>query len=248
LLKVMTTTSANIAGFVLEQIERAKALRLAGARSPARKQQRERLRNWQAKRLAHTHRDLLHDPSHRPAVEFFLSEIYGPQDTSVRDASVERIYPVIIRMLPERALHAIGLALELDALTEHLDDKLLDTLALDARSEITAAAYASAYRRCDNYALRKHQIELITRIGLHLAEIVRKPLVYEVLHAMRTPAHLAGFGELQRFLERGFDTFRRIPDPEKFVDLVERRETLILDRIYAGGEQPFEIDGLAELR
>ena len=245
----MTASSADIAGFLLEQIQRAKALRLAHRRSPERPAQRELLRKWQARRLAHTHRDLLHDPSYRPAAEFFLSDIYGPQDTSARDMAVERIYPVMVRMLPERALRTIGLALELNALTEQLDDELLDMLLQQTNglAEITPAAYAEAYRHCDNHALRKHQIDLITQVGLHLADVVRKPLVYKVLHAMRTPARLAGFAELQSFLERGFDAFRRVPAPEKFVDLIERRETQILDRIYAGRPQPFDLEDLGEL-
>jgi hypothetical protein len=237
--------SGDAAQFLARQIERAKTLRKTRASDPAHKARRARLRQWQAARLAATHKDLLGNPRYRSAAQFFLSDLYGIEDTSKRDADVERIYPVMVRMLPERALHSIGIALELDALTEELDEQLLTAIR---SKEMTEAAYVEAYRRCDNYALRKHQIALITEIGQHLCEMVNKPLLYKALRAMRVPARLAGFGELQDFLERGFAAFLQIDDPQEFLSLIEQRETQILDRIYAGHSSPFEVAGRERVR
>ena len=239
----MTEAATEVAAqFLARQIERAKGFRLAQARSPEHSARRVLLRRWQAARLAATHKDLVEHPEYGPATQFFLSDLYGIKDTAKRDAAVERIYPVMVRMLPDHALHSIGVALELDALTEQLDERLLDVLdqEMGVREQITEKAYVEAYRRCDNYVLRKHQIDLITESGKHLSEMVNKPLVYKALRAMRVPARLAGFGELQNFLERGFSAFLKIHDPQAFLDLIERRETQILDRIYAGHPRPFD--------
>jgi hypothetical protein len=234
----------NAAQFLVRQIERAKALRLTRASGPEHETRRVLLRQWQAARLATTHKDLVEHPEFGAAAQFFLSDLYGIKDTAKRDGDVERIYPVMVRMLPERALHSIGVALELDALTEQLDEQLLDVLdqQLGVRDQITEHAYVEAYRHCDNYALRKHQIDLITESGQHLSEMVNKPLVYTALRTMRIPARLAGFGELQDFLERGFSAFLQIHDPQAFLSLIERRETRVLDRIYAGHPRPFDVD------
>jgi hypothetical protein len=233
----------DAAQFLAAQIERAKSFRLARASGPEHNARRVLLRQWQAARLAATHKDLVEHPEYSPAAQFFLSDLYGIKDTAKRDAAVERIYPMMVRMLPDRALHSIGVALELDALTEQLDEQLLDVLEqqLGVRDQITEKAYVEAYRRCDNYALRKHQIDLITESGRHLSEMVNKPLVYTALRTMRVPARLAGFGDLQDFLERGFGAFLQIHDPQAFLDLIERRETQILDRIYAGHPRPFDL-------
>ena len=59
---------------------------------------------------------------------------------------------------------------------------------------------------------------------------------------MRRPARLAGFGELQDFLERGFRAFRHMEDASEFLDTIERRETQILDRIYARHPHPFDLE------
>jgi hypothetical protein len=235
-------TETDAADFLLQQIKRAKALRLARSGSPDRAAKRLLLREWQAARLRRTHADLLEDPKYRLAAEFFLSDLYGLNDTGERDAAVERIYPLMVKMLPESALHGIGLALELDALSEELDAQLLDVLIeqLDLGNEISEALYTDAYRRCNNYALRKHQIDLLVATGRDLALVVGKPMIYKVLRAMRTPARLAGFRQLQNFLERGFHAFRQMTDAAAFLDAIERRETQILDRIYARHPRPFD--------
>jgi hypothetical protein len=234
----------EMSAFMRQQIDRAKALRTAHRSDPQRTAHRQMLREWQQERLSRTYRDLLDSPRYRPAAEYFLSDLYGLKDTSERDAAVERLYPTMVKLLPEAGLRSVGLALELDALSEELDAQLLDALAerSPVRERITEADYCEAYRRCDNYALRKHQIELFRGIGTTLAVAVEKPLIYSLLRGMRQPARLAGFGELQEFLERGFHAFRHMEDPTEFLDTIDSRETRILDRIYAQHPNPFDLD------
>lgn len=239
------TSRDDISAFLRRQIERANALRTAHLSDPQRSAKWQILRAWQQDRLSRTYRDLLDSPRYRPAAEFFLSDVYGVKDTRKRDAAVERLYPTMVRLMPEAGLHSVGLALELDALSEELDAQLLDALQEQSavREGITEADYCAAYRRCDNYALRKHQIELFRGIGTTLAVVVEKPLIYSLLRGMRQPARLAGLGALQDFLERGFRAFRHMEDPGEFLDTIDQREIRILDRIYARHPDPFELDG-----
>ena len=67
-------------------------------------------------------------------------------------------------------------------------------------------------------------------------------MVYSLLRGMRRPARLAAFGELQDFLERGLGAFRHMQDPREFLDTIERRETRILQQIYARHPHPFDLD------
>lgn len=245
----VTSTQSEAAQFLLHQIQRARALRKAHRTDPGRAAARHALREWQAARLARTHRDLLEDPRYRPAAEYFLAELYGTKDTSARDAAVERMHGTLARRMPPAALHTLGLALELDALSEELDAELLDALAQEggAGRSLNESAYAAAYRRCDNYALRERQIELIHDLGNELAAVVRKPLVHTLLKAMRLPAKLAGVGDLQNFLERGFEAFLHMGDATAFfLETVRSRESTILQRIYAGHPEPFAGEGTAE--
>jgi len=234
----------DLCAFLRQQIDRAKSLRAGHRTDPQGGAKRRLLREWQQERLSRTYRDLLDSPRYGPAAEFFLSDLYGLKDTSARDTAVERLYPAMVKLLPEAGLRSIGLALELDALSEELDARLLAALGdrPALRGGIQEADYCEAYRRCDNYPSRKHQIGLFCGVGGTLAQAVEKPMIYSLLRGMRRPARLAGFGELQDFLERGFRAFRHMEDAPVFLATIDQRETQILDRIYARDPHPFGLD------
>lgn len=224
------------------QIARVRALREAHARGASMGPSIDALRRWQAERLARTYADLAASERYAPATAFFLSDLYGERDFAERDESVERLYPVIVRSLPDAALDSVALALELHALTTELDRALWTVLTgeLGVKDRITEAQYAESYRRCDNRAERLRQIGLVRTIGEGLERVVAKPLVLRMLKLARRPARLAGFGELQDFLERGFAAFKHMGRAAEFLDLIETRETRILENLFAGREHPFE--------
>ena len=201
------------------------------------------LRHWQAQRLARTYADLAAVARYAPATAFFLSDIYGERDFSERDRAVERAFPVIRKTMPKAALAPIERAIELDQLSKTLDTALAGVLADELADDdaLSEAAYAHAYRLCDNRAQRMHQIELTVAVGSDLDRAVAKPLVRRLLILARSPARAAGFGALQDFLERGFDAFRHMGGAGEFLQTIKTRETAILERLFAERPQPFEV-------
>ncbi len=232
------------AALLHKQLIRSQTLHEQHVRNAAPSPEQRLLNQWQSQRLAATHQDLLQSPRYKPAIAFFLNDLYGPRDFSQRDHDIERVYRIMARMLPDHVVYSLGLALELNVLTQKLDAALLRVLvdALGVTDHITQEVYAEAYRRCDNYARRKHQIELIRKLGEDLDGIVAKPSIRAALRLARKPAHLAGFGELQEFLERGFRAFHHMRGAQAFLDLVVGREMRILDRIYARHPNPFDLE------
>ena len=206
------------------------------------------LRRWQAQRLARTYADLQADERYAQAAAFFLTDLYGDADFAARDQQVRRAYPLIAKALPKAALAPISDALELHALSAELDGKLCEVLAAEfgAKARITDALYAESYRLCRNRAQRLRQIRLIVSVGKDLDRVVARPLLYRMLLLARRPAHSAGFGELQDFLERGFVAFRRMGGAEAFLQTIEKRETLILERLFAGKPHPFDVTTAAK--
>jgi hypothetical protein len=209
------------------------------------KHQHERLRlvEWQSRRLAETYADLASQPRYRLAVEFFMQELYGPRDFSRRDHDLERVSPVIVRVLPAKVVHTVGCAVELNALSQELDNQLLEQLVREGCDfdHIDTASYASAYRNCKNQSLRQLQITLTRQLGEDLDRVVRKPLIRKALMMMRPAAELAGFAELQDFLELGFSAFRSLNGAADFLNTVIGRETQILQRIFAQHPSPFAV-------
>ena len=210
-----------------------KELRGRETASPARLRE---VKRWQAQRLAATYADVSGEPRYQAATRFFLDDLYGPKDFSRRDQAMLRIVPVMSRILPASAVETAAMAIELDALSEDLDQRLADALGtrpLDARS------YAEAYRASGERAERERQVELIDAVGHRLDALVKKPLLGKTLHLMRQPARVAGLTDLQDFLERGFDAFRRMDGADYFLALVRERETEILNRLFSGEPMPF---------
>ena len=63
------------------------------------------LQAWQQDRIARSFDDLNRQPGYRPAVEFFLTEIYGGLDFRKRDQDMSRVMPVMVRFL---MVHVVG--------------------------------------------------------------------------------------------------------------------------------------------
>ena len=198
---------------------------------------RERLRAWQAVRLARTHSDLLASPRMGPAATFFLTDLYGSTDLSKLAADVKRIVPVMTKFLPVAALETVADAIELQALSEELDIAMVKALGSRIRN-LDATAYGRAYRKVDRRGDRERQIALIRDVGQALGRLINQPLVTSALGLMRKPAKLAGLGELQAFLERGHDAFRKMGDTKKFLGLIVSRERKLLKALFAGDDSP----------
>jgi hypothetical protein len=197
------------------------------------------LAEWQCARLAETYADFHRERRYRAALDFFLTDIYGPADFSQRDDDIERVYPIMVKMLSVTAIDSLAQAMELHALSMQLDRALIDVLVNEMGLDVTAGVgaltpdmYAAAYRYCDNYDARITQIGLAIEAASLLENAVRKKMIYLTVKVARGPAKAAGFGELQSFLERGLSAFRKMKGSHRFLDALEQRERHVLDSIF----------------
>lgn len=216
-------------------LREAREYRAAAAADPTLAQRRDRLRSWQAARLAETHADLLSSSRHGVAAAFFLSELYGPKDLSQRDAEVEKILPLMTTMLPVSGLRTLLLAVEVDAISERLDAAMVGVLGKRLDKEgLSAEAYALAYRKVGQRDLREVQIKLVGETGEALDALSRKAFARGALKMMHGPAQMAGLGELHAFLQRGFDAFRSMRDADEFLETIVRRESEVMRALFSG--------------
>jgi hypothetical protein len=215
------------------QLDLAAELQASARANPDIEGARERLRAWQAVRLARTHADLLASPRMGPAATFFLTDLYGSTDLSKLAGDVKRIVPVMTKFLPVAGLETVADAIELHALSEELDIAMVKALGSSIR-KLDATAYGRAYRKVNRRSDRERQIALIRDVGQALGRLIGQPFVSSALGLMRKPAQLAGFGELQAFLERGHDAFRNMGDTKEFLGLIVSRERKLLKALFAG--------------
>ena len=213
----------------------ARAEREAANGSPLTAADRMAVRAFQQNRLAETHAELLASDAYGPAAHFFLTELYSTEDMTQRDADIERVIKILVRFLPDKALATLAAALEMDALSEHLDGKIVAALrSVQNNTEplkIDAGRYRRAYRNVGHAEQRLRQIALTHSIGSALDQLARKPLLRGLLRMMRTPAVAGGVGGLHQFLERGYAAFAHMQDGQAFIKSITQRELVEHQRL-----------------
>jgi hypothetical protein len=219
------------------QLRAVKQERLHAKTQPALHAARTSLKLYQSGRLAITHADLLAGTDTHDAAVFFLEELYGAHDLSQRDVDLERIIPTLRRLISYEALYAITNAIVLDALSEQLDTAMARELGV----KFTEAEYAAAYRKVGTPETRARQLELVEGVGEAMCELVKIPLLSMTLTVMRGPARVARLGDLHEFLESGFVTFKKMPNPALFVSTIVTRERHAMDNLFNSREDPFKV-------
>ena len=198
------------------------------------------LRHWQAARLEASFADVLANPSMRAAGRFFLSDLYGERDFSGRDRDLGRVLPLMLPLLPDSLLLAARDALGLHVLSQALDLRMARRMQARRWRRLDTDRYGEVYRACGLPRLRARQITLIVAVGHALDAAVHRHGVHRILKAARLPARMAGFAELQGFLERGFDAFGQLGGAGAFLSRIERGEREVSRRLFAADPAPFD--------
>ena len=187
------------------------------------------LQSWQTARLLASHQTLWENKRFRPAMQFFIDELYGPKDFSQRDEEIAKVVPKMAKLLPENALTSLASALHLNSLSFELDIQMVNTLG---EQPIDRDSYAQAYRACDNHSQRQIQIELLETLGHDLADVVKIRGSSTLLMLSRIPAKLAGVETLHEFLESGFKAFKKLGEVADFIDPIVNKERDIMNALF----------------
>lgn len=180
------------------------------------------VKRYQLARLTATYEDLLQDPRYADACRFFLNDLYGLEDHSLRDAQFARIVPALSRLFPADVVTTVESLARLHAVSERLDSEM----ARHVMGPVLAPAdYARAWKRTGQFELRALQLDLLLAVGSAMQLYTKRPWMRHVLRSMRGPANIAGLAALQNFLERGFEIFSSMPEADKFLLQIAQRET-----------------------
>jgi len=199
----------------------------------------EHLQKWQQTRLTRTFEDLMQQDAYRPAITFFLTELYGGLDFRERDQEMSKVMPVMKRFLPDKVLYIMSEAFELQAVSLKFDIEMAEYMERLDVPDLDMNRYCEVYRACSDKAGRERQILLIRKLGYDLDRLVNKPMVNILVRLLRGPAHAAGFGKLQEFLESGLGSFRKLRDVGYFNEIIYQREWDSMQKLFAGEAEPF---------
>jgi len=201
----------------------------------------EKLAHWQSERLKHSHRDLYQSNDYRDGLAFLFTELYSTDDFSDRDRDLERIFPKMVKLLPKNILETVSLLVELNLLTQKLDQELATVIFQQMNSqELNESVYCKAYHLCDNHGERLYQIQLTAELGKKLDKYARSSVILFSLRMSEGAAQMAGLSALHQFLMMGFEAFHEMKDVQKLMSTLTNRETDYLDNIYQGQTRPFD--------
>lgn len=201
--------------------------------------------DWQARRLKATHRDLYDHPGYHTGLEFLLTDLYAPTTMTRRDDNIDRVFPKMVKWLPDHLLGTLAGLVELNLVTQRLDLELTELILKQqvAADAFTTADYCEAFRRSQQLRERERQIALVAEVGLQLDRYVRNRSLGWLLSMSKAPAEMAGLTDLHSFLHRGYSAFRQMDDVEHLIDRLVAREQRVLDNILAGHPEPFQLPG-----
>jgi len=193
----------------------------------------DRFATWQLEYLLPFFSDLYTREGYAEAIDFTMSDLAGI-GISNRDRDLERAAPAITRLLPLGALATLATAAQMNARVLKVNIAICRCLLVGQNlpAHITELDYCIACRKASSFEECAELVHLITGLGRTLQSLVNIPMIGMTLRAMRAPAHAAGFGALQEFLEKGYGTFRQIPDIEHFLGEIETRMIEVFERIY----------------
>ena len=229
----MSETRKHAAALFRRAIQRGNELHAEYLDDPDLYESYDRFTRWQFDYMLPFFDDLLEPEGYAEAVDFIISDLAGV-GIAERDHDIERATPVIVRSLPTQGLELAAAAAELNAGALEFNLAICRQLLVDGRlpATITAADYFTACRQASSFEECMDLVDLTVALGDGLESLVRVPLIGMLLRTMRAPAHVAGFGALQEFLETGYLTFRRISDIDHFLELLHTRMEKVFDRIY----------------
>ena len=198
-----------------------------------RMRQYDRFTEWQMAYLLTFFTDLHERPGYGDAIDFVMSDLAGV-GISDRDRDLERAAPAITRMLPTRALETLAAAAKLNARVLEVNLGIFGHLQIDGElpCEISDKAYCYACQAASTLEECVGLVHLATNLGGTLKTLVKVPLLGALLRGMRGPAHAAGFGALQEFLESGYTKFKAIPDIDLFLGEIDIRMTEVFEKIF----------------
>ncbi|MBE0485370.1 hypothetical protein [Marinobacter sp.] len=199
--------------------------------------------DWQAQRLKTTHQDLYHHPGYHTGLEFLLTDLYAPAGMTRRDDNIDRIFPKMVKWLPDNLLNTFAGLVELNLVTQSLDLELAEWLAERGirTDQLSGTAYCEAYRASRQLPIRERQLDLVADTGQQLDRYVRNRSLGWLLSISRGPAEMAELGDLHSFLHRGYSAFRNMDKVDLLIDRLINREQQVMRNILNGHPAPFSL-------
>ncbi len=192
------------------------------------------LRQLRVSRMRDSYADFAQQQRYQKAVKFVLEDLFGPNDLSYRDKQLQKAKSAMLKILPNDMLATVAKAVQFTVMSIRLDMAIAKQLQLHQVSpnDLNNHHYQQALQLATDYQECLQHTEQVAAIGYEIEIVIRKPFVSTALKMCRKPAQLMGLGELQNYLERGFEAFKTMRGSDFFLNSFVEREKQCLDALF----------------
>lgn len=189
---------------------------------------KKQVKVYQIKHIEADNQDFIKDFNAKGALNFFLEEIYGTKDLSKRDEEVERFISTMEKLISKDTLEVIFNAVNLNLITETLDNQMAEQLS----ENFTQEEYQSAYLKTSK-SLREEQVDIVEKLGNSLSSLVKIPFLGMLMKTMTIPAKAQNVYNLHLFLQKGLEVFKSTKNSNAIINTVANREKAYINSMYS---------------
>lgn len=209
------------------KVEELKVARTLNGQDSSFTTTKKQVKLFQIKHIESSNQDFIKDSNAKGALNFFLDEIYGIKDLSKRDEEVERFIFTMEKLISKDTLEVIFNAVNLNLITETLDN----SLALQLKPNFTEEDYKKAYIQSSKEQ-RLEQVEIIEKLGTSLSSLVKIPFLGMLMKTMTIPAKAQNVYNLHLFLQKGLEVFKSTRNANSIIHTVATREKDYINQMF----------------
>lgn len=202
------------------------------------KRHTDAIENWRMQYMAHCYTPLMSDPSYNFLLQYYFEKIYSGIDLSELGEAKMALKFINRVFTGTDMLHA---ALEFNAITGEINQALAEYIFEEENTEaLTEELYSEACHKLQIVAKLDQQINCFEDFAKDLNSTLSNKVIYTSIKIARLPAKLAGCSNLYRLVSDGFETLRKIDNPEKIAETFISHERITISRL-AKKTQPIYI-------
>ena len=187
------------------------------------------IEKWRMQHMAHCYEPLMSNPSYNLLLQYYFNEVFSGIDLSELCEAKVALKFINKVFTGTDMLHS---ALEFNAITGEINQALAEYIFEELNTQnLTEEIYTEACHKLNIIKDLEFQIQCFENFAQDINETISNKIIYTSIKMARLPARLAGCKNLYRLVSDGFDTLRKIDNPEIIAETFISHERYTISRL-----------------
>lgn len=193
------------------------------------KRHTDAVEKWRMQSMAHCYEPLMSDSSYNLLLHYYFDEVFSGIDLSELDEAKVALKFINKVFTGTEMLHS---ALEFNAITGEINQALAEYIFEENQTQnLTEEIYTEACHTLNIVKDLEFQIKCFENFAQDINETISNKIIYTSIKMARLPARLAGCKNLYRLVSDGFETLRKIDNPEIIAETFISHERNTISRL-----------------